>query len=183
MKQRLAAMHFLIIIAACGIYSDDSAIAGGCENPWGKAASEGRSAASGTVTHEHVQLCLPVGFVPENKEGGMAFSDPKDTEKKRGRLGLAVAVDGKYREPERDEEYEGIKAWLCSLANTSVGTSCSIVRLGGSLFVLLRSLEIGTHSESYFHMGNGYLLALSAEAPNEEALALLRPVIQGVRLP
>jgi hypothetical protein len=96
---------------------------------------------------------------------------------------LAVSHDPKYREPEKDEEYERVKAWLCNLANTSVGTSCSITRLRGSLFVLLRSLELGSHTESYFHMGNGYLLALSAEAPNEEALALLRAVIQEVRLP
>ena len=96
---------------------------------------------------------------------------------------MAVSADGKYRKPDTDDEYEKIKSWLCSLANTSVGTSCSMTRLQGSRFVLLKGLEIGTHTESYFQMGDGYLLAISAEAPTEEALAQLRTVIQEVRLP
>jgi len=49
--------------------------------------------------------------------------------------------------------------------------------------VVLKGLEVGSHTESYFHMGNGYLLALTAEAPNDETLASLRAVIQEVRIP
>jgi hypothetical protein len=113
----------------------------------------------------------------------VAFFDPDDNQGKRGRLGLAVTTGKKYRKPDTEEEYERVKSWLCSLANTSTGTSCSMTRLQGKLFVLLKGLEIGTHTESYFQMGDGYLLALSAEAPNEEALALLRAVIWEVRLP
>ena len=182
MKKRRAAIVFLIILAAFCMDSGRSASAGECENPWGRAGSD-QGTGSAAITPEDIRLCLPAGFIAEKKEGGVAFSDPKDTEGKKGRLGLAISADQKYQKPERDDEYERIKAWLCSLANTSVGTSCSIVRLGGAPFVLLKSLEVGTHTESYFHMGNGYLLAVSAEAPNEETLALLRAVIQEVRLP
>ena len=171
-----------MVLAVTCIKPGHAASAGDCENPWGKALPD-KGAGSETITPGDVQLCLPMGFVPENREAGVAFSDPKDAEGKRGRLGLAISLDRKYQESDKDEEYERIKIWLCNLANTSVGTSCSIVRLKGVLFVLLHGLEVGTHTESYFHMGNGYLLALSAEAPDEDTLAVLRAVIREVKLP
>jgi hypothetical protein len=98
-------------------------------------------------------------------------------------LGIAVTLDSKYRHSDSKDEYERIKAWLCNLANISVGTVCSITEIRGSLFVLLRGLEINSHTESYIHMGNGYLLALSAEAPTGKALEQLRAVIRDARLP
>ncbi len=173
-------MAFLML--ASSLWNWSPCFAQDCGNPWGGTA-ERRPGAGPAIMPEDIRLCLPPGFIPQEKDGGLAFYAPDDIEGKKGRLGLAVSADGKYRKPETDAEYEKIKAWLCSLANTSAGTSCSMTRLQGSTFVLLKGLEIGTHTESYFQMGNGYLLALSAEAPTEEALALLRAVIREVRLP
>jgi len=171
----------LVIFASC-LWSCSTPAARDCDNPWG-GATERRPGGGPAVIPEDVRLCLPPGFIPQEKDGGLAFYDPDDIEGKKGRLGLAVSADGKYRKPNTDEEYEKIKSWLCSLANTSAGTSCSMIRLQGVRLVLLKGLEIGTHTESYFQMGDGYLLALSADAPTEKALAELRVVIQEVRLP
>ena len=181
-RDRITIIFLLFLTAGLLLHGRAATIAEGCENPWGKAPS-GSSAGSGVVTPEDVQLCLPPGFIPDKKDGGFAFYDPNDNDGKKGRLGLAVINDSKYRAPDKDEEYERIKVWLCNLANSSMGTSCSITRLQGGLFVVLKGLEIGSHTESYFHMGNGYLLALTAEAQNDETLASLRSVIQEVRLP
>ncbi len=173
-------MAFLMF-ASC-LWSSLPSSAQECGNPWG--GGEERKPGAGTaIIAEDIRLCLPPGFVPQEKESGLAFYDPDDVEGKKGRLGLAVSADGKYRKPDTDAEYDKIKSWLCSLANTSAGTSCSLTILQGSRFVLLKGLEIGTHTESYFQMGDGYLLVLSAEAPTEEALAQLRAVIREVRLP
>lgn len=180
MTAKTVIMAFLVF-ASC-LWSCSPCSAQDCGNLWGGAA-EKKPGAGPVIIPKYVRLCLPHGFIPHEKDGGLAFYDPDDVEGKKGRLGLAVSDDGKYRKPYTDEEYERIKSWLCSLANTSAGTSCTMTRLQGTPFVLLKGLEIGTHTESYFQMGDGYLLALSAEAPNEEALALLRAVIQEVRLP
>lgn len=153
-----------------------------CPNPWGSVANK-MSEVRPVIIPEDIRLCLPPGFVPHKIDGGMAFYDPDDVEGKRGKLGLAVSIDGKYRKPDSEEEYERVRSWLCGLANTSLGTICSLTSLQGQQFVLLKSLEIGTYTESYLQMGNGYLLALSAEAPNDETLSLLRAVIQEVKLP
>jgi hypothetical protein len=180
MTARTVITAFLMVVSC--LLSCSPCSAQECGNPWGGEA-EKKPGAGLVIIPENIRLCLPPGFVPHEKDGGLAFYVPDDFEGKKGRLGLAVSADGKYRKPDTDEEYERIKSWLCSLANTSAGTSCTMTRLQGTPFVLLKGLEIGTHTESYFQMGDGYLLALSAEAPNEEALALLRAVIQEVRLP
>ena len=153
-----------------------------CGNPWGGKTGE-KPARSPVTKPEDVRLCLPAGFVPEEKEEGFAFSDPKDSKGEQGRMGIAVTLDSKYRHSDSKDEYERIKVWLCNLANTSIGTVCSVIEIRGSLFVLLKELQINSHTESYIHMGDGYLLALTAEAPTSEAMEQLRAVIHGARLP
>ncbi|NJD56235.1 MAG: hypothetical protein FIA94_07515 [Nitrospirae bacterium] len=178
-KKPLILMFLLLALFS---YRDSSCFAQECGNPWG--GNPGEISAGAPVTKpEDVRLCLPPGFVPENKDGGIAFSDPNDSKGEQGRLGIAVTVDSKYRKPESSDEYERVKAWLCNLANTSMGTVCSISEINGVFFVLLKGLEIGSHTESYIHMGNGYLLALTAEAPTGESLSRLRMVINGACLP
>ncbi|HYQ48487.1 MAG TPA: hypothetical protein VEP69_05435 [Thermodesulfovibrionales bacterium] len=132
---------------------------------------------------EDIRLCLPPGFSAQEKEGGFAFSDSNDTKGEQGMIGIAVTVDSKYQHPTSRDEYERVKSWLCNLANTSMGTVCSLTEINGFIFVLLKGLEVGSHTESYIHMGNGFLLALTAEAPTGEALSRLRTVIAGVHLP
>lgn len=172
----------LIFLLISLLFHYDLAVAQDCGNPWGGNPGE-RSAGARVTKPEDVRLCLPPGFVAEEKEGGIAFSDPNDSKKEQGKMGIAVTVDSKYRKPESSDEHERVKAWLCNLANTSMGTICSITEINGVTFVLLKGLEIGSHTESYIHMGNGYLLALTAEAPTGEALSRLTTVIRGARLP
>ena len=165
---------FSLVASAC--FAQD------CGNPWGGKSRE-KPAGSPVTKPEDVHLCLPAGFVPAEKEGGFAFFDAKDSKGEQGRLGIAVTLDSQYRHSDSTDDYVRIKAWLCNLANTSVGTVCSVTEIRGSLFVLLKGLEINSHTESYIHMGDGYLLALTAEAPTSEAMEQLREVIHGARLP
>jgi hypothetical protein len=44
-------------------------------------------------------------------------------------------------------------------------------------------LQVSVHTEAYIRIGNGYMLAITAEAPNDDALAVLKAVIQEAVIP
>ena len=152
-----------------------------CENSWGSAAKS--QPRAGVPKAEDVQLCLPAGFSVVIGEEGVSFRDPNDSTSSKGSLGIAISPDSTYSYSDKESDYLKLQGWLCQLANVSAGTRCTIIRLKNNLFVMLKSLGIGVYSEVYIHTGNGYMLALTAEAPNESALSLLRTVIEDANIP
>ena len=158
------------------------AVAQVCENPWGNALPH-NNLRSETLKPEDVRLCLPAGFIPESKDDGIMFRDPADTKGARGRIGLAISVDSKYKHSDIMEDYEKLKIWLCQLSNITAGTLCSVTKIQGQLYVLLKGVQVGVNSEAYIHIGNGYMLALTAEAPDDAAYAILSAVLRGAIIP
>jgi hypothetical protein len=158
------------------------AVAQVCDNPWGTAL-QNNDLRSATLKPEDVHLCLPAGFIPESKEDGILFRDPADTKGTRGRIGLAISVDTKYKNSDLVEDYEKLKMWLCQLSNISAGTLCSVTKIQGKLYVVLKGVQVGANSEAYIHVGNGYMLALTAEAPDDAAYAILSAVLRGATIP
>jgi len=159
-----------------------SIVAEACENPWGSEAANSQPRA-GVPKPEDVRLCLPAGFSGVVGEEGVSFRDPKDSTGSKGSLGIAISPGSNYKYSDKEADYQRLQGWLCQLANISSGTRCTITRLKDDLFVQLKSLGIGVYSEVYIHTGDGYMLALTAEGPNEAALSSLRTVIQGANIP
>ena len=159
-----------------------SADAESCENLWGGSQSSS-DLSSETLKPEHVRLCLPLRFIPEPREDGVVFRDPSDTNGSRGRIGLAIATDSKYAYSDVMEEYERLKITLCQLSNVTAGTLCSVTKIQGKLYVALKGLQVGVYSEAFIHVGKGYMLALTAEAPDSAAYLVLRTVLQSAVIP
>ncbi len=153
-----------------------------CGNPWGTALPAG-SPGSETLKPEHVRLCLPAGFTAEARENSVVFRDLTDAKGARGRIGLAVSADRSYKHSDSREDYEKLKVKLCQLSNATAGTLCSVTQMQGKFFVVLKGLQAGVFSEVFFHIGDGYLLALTADAPDSDAYAVLQAVVQGAIVP
>lgn len=173
----------LILPAICILFLFAGGAVAACENPWGGVAAQDQKQRSGVPGPEDVRLCLPPGFIPEAKERGFVFRDPNDGAGARGRLGLAVTPDSQYKHSDSMEDYEKLKAWLCHLSNISEATLCTVTKIQGNLYVLLKGLQVSVHTEAYIRIGNGYMLAITAEAPNDDALAVLKAVIQEAVIP
>ncbi len=182
MAKRLIMGLQIIFAAAVLFFGSVMTAAQACDNPWGS-VSEDHKMRAGLPKVQEVRFCLPAGFVGEVREDGVSFRDPNDAAVSRGRLGVAISPGSNYQYSNDEMDYQRLQGWLCQLANISAGTRCAITRLKGNLFVLLKGLALGAHSEVYIHTGNGYMLALTAEAPSEAVLALLRAVIQDTNIP
>ncbi|MDP2156118.1 MAG: hypothetical protein Q8K68_00215 [Nitrospirota bacterium] len=171
----------IIFAAAVLFFGSVMTAAQACENPWGSVSEDKMRAGLPKV--QEVRFCLPAGFVEEVREDGVSFRDPNDAAGSRGRLGAAISPGSNYQYSDNEKDYQRLQGWLCQLANISAGTRCAITRLKGNLFVLLKGLGIGVYSEIYIHTGDGYMVALTAEAPSESVLSSLRAVIQDANLP
>jgi hypothetical protein len=183
MAKRQIMVQFIIFLAVVVLYFGSMfTVAQACENPWGS-VSENNKTRVDLPKVENVRLCLPDGFAGVMSEDGVNFKDPNDAAGTRGSLGIAITPGSNYSYSDNEMDYHGLEGWLCQLANISAGTRCAIIRLKGNLFVLLKGLGIGVYSEIYIHTGNGYMLALTAEAPNESTLSSLRAVIQDTNIP
>jgi len=150
-----------------------------CANPWG-----GSSRTSNSPEREQVRLCLPEGFSPVGEENGaLAFRDESAS---CGTLYISISKDSQYHGTDDPKEYAKLKDWLLALMKSSSETKIlgsEMVTIDGKRFVAIRAAAKGKVSESSFHIGNGYLLALSAEAPNEAVLSTLGNVIRAAEIP
>lgn len=182
LKREIMVLQIILIAAMVMYFGSTLTVAQACENPWGN-VSGNHKARAGLPKVEDVGLCLPSNFAGVVREDGVSFRDPNDAAGSRGRLGVAISPGSNFQYSDDEADYHRLEGWLCNLANISAGTRCAITRLKGNLFVLLKGLELGTHSEVYIHTGNGYMLALTAEAPSEAALSLLRAVMQDANIP
>lgn len=182
LKREIMVLQIILIAAVVMFFGSTLTVAQACENPWGNVSGNLKTRA-GLPKAEDVGLCLPSGFAGVVREDGVSFRDPNDSAGSRGRLGVAISPGSNYQYSDDETDYHRFEGWLCQLANISAGTRCAITRLKNNLFVLLKDLGIGAYSEIYINTGNGYMLALSAEAPNEAALSLLRAVIQDANIP
>jgi len=181
-KKQLNVLTIALLMVLSLLSGWTAAVAQVCDNPWGTAL-QNNNLRSETLKPEDVHLCLPAGFIPESKEDGILFRDPADTKGARGRIGLAISVDTKYKNSDLVEDYEKLKMWLCQLSNISAGTLCSVTKIQGKLYVVLKGVQVGANSEAYIHVGNGYMLALTAEAPDDAAYAILSAVLRGATIP
>ena len=182
LKQQIRFLSLTMLTVLSLLAGWTMAVAQVCENPWGNALTND-NLRSEALKPEDVRLCLPAAFIPESKEDGIMFRDPADTKGARGRIGLAISVDSKYKHSDVMEDYEKLKIWLCQLSNVTAGTLCSVTKIQGKLYVLLKGVQVGVNSEAYIHIGNGYMLVLTAEAPNDAAYAILSAVIRGAIIP
>ncbi len=183
MLEKKLIYHCMTVLVLASLFPGSMpSFAHACDNPWGSRAGNTKM-LTGLPKLEDVRLCLPAGFAGQVKEGGVSFSDPSDSAGVRGSLGLAISPGSNFSASDSEMEYQRLKGWLCQLANLSAGTLCTITRLKDNYFVLLKGLGINVYSEVYVHTGNGYMLALTAEAPSDAALSALRPVIQDADIP
>ena len=182
LKQQIRFLSLTMLTVLSLLAGWTMAVAQVCENPWGNALTND-NLRSEALKPEDVRLCLPAGFIPESKDDGIMFRDPADTKGVRGRIGLAISVDGKYKHSDIMEDYEKLKIWLCQLSNITAGTLCSVTKIQGKLYVVLKGVQVGANSEAYIHVGNGYMLALTAEAPDDAAYAILSAVLRGATIP
>ena len=182
LKQQIRFLSLTMLTVLSLLAGWTMAVAQVCENPWGNALTND-NLRSEALKPEDVRLCLPAAFIPESKDDGIMFRDPADTKGARGRIGLAISVDSKYKHSDIMEDYEKLKIWLCQLSNVTAGTLCSVTKIQGKLYVLLKGVQVGVNSEAYIHIGNGYMLVLTAEAPNDAAYAILSAVIRGAIIP
>lgn len=181
-KKKVVVLSLVFLLRTFLLCANTPAEAEVCENPWGSMAANPQPRA-GLPKVEDIRLCLPAGFSGVVGEEGVSFRDPKDSTGSKGSMGIAISPGSNYKYSDKEADYQRLQGWLCQLANISSGTRCTITRLKDDLFVQLQSLGIGVYSEVYIHTGDGYLLALTAEAPNEAALSSLRTVIHGANIP
>lgn len=150
-----------------------------CANEWG-----GASRTSTPPERDQIRLCLPKGFSPVGEENGaLAFRDESVS---RGSIYLSISPDSQYRGSNDPKDYKKLEELFVSLMKSSPETkilSSEIVTIDGKRFVTIRATAKGKISESSIHIGNGYLLALSAEAPTEAALSTLSAVIRVAGIP
>lgn len=150
-----------------------------CTNPWGGASTPARKIPS-IPQLEEVRICLPQGFIPQYGGDKFEFSLPNDNIDTNGRLILQRNIGEIYKNPDDEGEYKKQMDFYKSPSST-----CKIKKIKGKRFLIVdtKASASGKVARAYIHLGNGYMLALEAHAPNDKVLSTLTSAIENADIP